>query len=53
MKWFLAIVSMGIRFFVDRKYAGGRGVQEIFSVVQGSGSYVKLLVERLVRALTR
>jgi hypothetical protein len=53
MKWFLAIVSMGIRFFVDRKYAGGRGVQEIFSVVQGIGSYVSRWSNDLLEPLRR
>jgi hypothetical protein len=53
MRWFLASVAIAILFFVDRKYAGGRGAQEIFAVVQGIGSSVNRWSNDLLQPLRR
>ncbi len=53
MRWFLATVAIAILFFVDRKYAGGRGAQEIFSVVQAIGSAVSRWSNDLLQPLRR
>jgi hypothetical protein len=53
MKWFLATAAIGVLFFVDRKYAGGRGAQEIFSVVQVIGSAVIRWSNDLLQPLRR
>jgi hypothetical protein len=51
MRWFVALLAIIILFFVDRKYAGGRGAQEIFSIVQWIGSSMSRWSNDLLRPL--